>query len=367
MVAWILLSVGFLSACGVVLAFLIVLAERKILNYGPCTIDINDGERRLTVQGGSSLLSNLAEQQIFIPSACGGRGSCAYCKLKIIEGAGAIGPVEQPHLTPEDRKEGRRLSCQVKVRNDLRIEIPRQLFSVKRYLARAARKRPLTYDIVELTIDLIEPKEMEFVAGQYVQLESPEYKGRESVMRAYSISSAPSTRNQIQLMVRLVPNGICTTWIFEHLKEGQSIALSGPYGEFRLSDTDAPILFIAGGSGMAPIWSMLQDMEEKGIRRRATYFFGALTQKDLFLVEELRAMEKRHDWFTFVPALSKEPEGSGWTGEQGLITEVLARHVPDTSAHEAYLCGSPGMIDAAIAVLKKGGMPESKIFYDKFA
>jgi Na+-transporting NADH:ubiquinone oxidoreductase subunit F len=208
---------------------------------------------------------------------------------------------------------------------------------------------------------------MEFVAGQYVQLESREYKGRDSVMRAYSISSPPSGRNQVELMIRLVPNGICTTWVFEYLKEGETIDLSGPYGEFRLSDTEAPILFVAGGSGMAPIWSMLRDMEGKGIRRNAKYFFGALTQRDLFLVEELTEMEKRNDWFTFVPALSNEPGDSGWRGERGLITQVLKRHVPDASACEAYLCGSPGMIDACIKVLKENGMPENRISYDKFS
>jgi Na+-transporting NADH:ubiquinone oxidoreductase subunit F len=366
MLASVLLSVAFLTGSGLVLAFLVVFAERRILDYGQCTIDINQGEKRLVVQGGDSLLSSLAQQQIFIPSACGGRGSCAYCKVRVLEGAGAIGPVEAPHLKPAEREAGVRLSCQVKVRGDLRIEVPRHLFSVKRYTGRLVRKRPLTYDILELTIELIEPETIDFVAGQYVQLESEEYKGREPVMRAYSMASPPSDKRRIQLMIRLVPNGICTTWVFEHLKEGQSVHLSGPYGEFRLTDTEAPILFIAGGSGMAPIWSMLRDMEERGIRRQATYFFGALTQRDLFLVEELSEMARRNDWFTFVPALSKEPEESDWKGERGLITDVLRRHMPDTSAYEGYLCGSPGMINACIAVLKEGGMPEEKIYYDKF-
>ncbi len=363
----VLLSVAFLTGSALVLAFLIVLAERKILNYGPCTIDINQGERQLVVHGGDSLLSSLAQQNIFIPSACGGRGSCAYCKVKVLEGAGAIGPVEAPHLNPKEREAGVRLSCQVKVKTNLRLEIPRHLFSVRRHLGRLKSKRPLTYDIVELTIELLEPDTMEFVAGQYIQLESKEYKGRESVMRAYSMSSPPSDKHHIQLMIRRVPEGICTTWVFDHLKEGQTLYLSGPYGEFRLTSTDAPILFIAGGSGMAPIWSMIRDMEERGIRRKATYFFGALTQRDLFLLDELNGVAQRNEWFSFVPALSKEPDDSDWKGERGLITDVLKRYVPDTSAYEAYLCGSPGMINACIAVLKEGGMSEEKIFYDKFA
>ncbi|MBN1269888.1 MAG: 2Fe-2S iron-sulfur cluster binding domain-containing protein [Kiritimatiellae bacterium] len=363
----IVISVAFLTACGLVLAGLLVLAEKKILNYGTCVIDINNGEKKLEVEGGGPLLFALAEHDIYIPSACGGRGSCAYCKLKVHEGGGTIGPVEEPYLSPEERKDNVRLSCQVKVRGNLRIEIPAELFAVRRYRGVLEHKKPLTRDIVELRIRLVEPDTIQFVAGQYVQLESAEYKGHDSVMRAYSISSPPSDSRHIELIVRLVPDGICTTWVFEHLQEGQELFLSGPYGSFRLSDTDAPVLFIAGGSGMAPIWSILRDMKDRGIRRKATYFFGALTQEDLFYVEQLRQMEKDLSDFAFVPALSKEPEPSDWKGDRGLITEVVKRHVPDTSAHEGYLCGSPGMIDASIKVLTEGGMTDDKVFYDKFA
>jgi Na+-transporting NADH:ubiquinone oxidoreductase subunit F len=247
------------------------------------------------------------------------------------------------------------------------VEIPRELFSVRRFSGTCTGKRPLTADILELRIELSEPKAIEFLAGQYVQLESEEYRGRDSVIRAYSISSPPSSAGHIELVIRRVPDGICTTWVFDHLRENQPVRFSGPYGEFHIRDTAAPVLFIAGGSGMAPIWSMLRDMEEKGNTRPAAYFFGALTREDLFYAEELYAFSARNAWFTFVPALSKEPDSSGWDGERGLITEVLARHFPDCSHHEAYLCGSPGMIDACVNVLKKGGMPENNIFYDKFA
>ncbi len=360
-------SVGFLTGTGVLLAGLLLAAERTILNYGPCTIDINDGERSVTVGGGASLLASLADNGIFIPSACGGRGSCAYCKLRVLAGGGAVGPVEEPSLSPEERSGGVRLSCQVKVRGNLRIEVPRHLFSVKRFTGVLEHKRPLTHDIVELRIRLTSPERIEFTAGQYVQLESQAYRGRDAVMRAYSISSMPSDAGYVELIVRLVPNGICTTWVFEHLHEGQTVALSGPYGEFKLSGTQAPVIFIAGGSGMAPIWSMLRHMKEAGNTRHATYFFGALTQTDLFFVDELRALQRDAPWFEFVPALSKEPQDSGWDGDRGLITDVVARHFPDTSAHEAYLCGSPGMIDACLQVLSAGGMPVEHIFYDKFA
>jgi len=278
------LAVAFLSGTGLILAVLLILAERKILNYGPCHISINDGSREIEMQGGASLLSGLASHDIFIPSACGGRCSCAYCKVKVLEGAGPVGPIEKPYLSPEEEGDGIRLSCQVKIRNDLAIVVPEELFSVKKYAGILERKRSLTYDIVELRIRLDDSDTMDFVAGQYVQLESEEYKGRDSVMRAYSISSPPSDKHHIELIVRKMPKGIMTTWVFDYLKEGEQISFSGPYGQFCLSEKDAPIVFIAGGSGMAPIWSMVRDMREKGISRPTTFFFGALSQKDLFYV-----------------------------------------------------------------------------------
>lgn len=368
MVSSIVVSVVFLTGTGVVLSALLVLAEKKILNYGPCKLSINNGDREITVDGGSSLLSSLAENKIFVPSACGGRGSCAYCKVQVFDGGGAIGPVEEPYLSPDERSRSVRLACQVKVRSDLKLGIPKELFSVKQYRGKVVRKTQLTYDILELSINFIDPPSIEFKAGQYMQLHSPEYKGRESVMRAYSIASAPSRTDGVTLIIRKVPEGICTTWVFDYLKEGDEITVSGPYGEFHLADTDAPIVCIAGGSGMAPIWSILHDMAEKGIANRPThYFFGALTLRDLFFVDELTAFQRENPWFTFVPALSNEPDGTDWKGERGLITDVVKLTVPDTSRHEAYLCGSPGMINACLKVLQGNGMQETNIFYDKFA
>ncbi len=364
----ILISVGFLLACGLVLAGLLLIAERKILNYGTCRVDINEGGKVLEVDGGASLLSTLAEQDIYLPSACGGRGTCAYCKVRVTSGGGMVGPVEAPYLSPEELADHVRLACQVKVRRDLGIRIPEELFSARRFQARVAHKRALTHDIVDLRLALLDPPTIDFTAGQYVQLESAPYKGHDPVMRAYSVASPPSARDHVDLIVRYVPGGICTTWVFEHLQEGDQVTLAGPFGHFQLNDSDAPILCIAGGSGMAPIWSILRDMREKGTDRRpTTYFFGALTQQDLFLHDELRQMETELPWFTYVPALSREPQDSDWRGDRGIITDVVSRHIPDASGHEAYLCGSPGMIDAAVATLVDNGMPEDKIFYDKFA
>jgi Na+-transporting NADH:ubiquinone oxidoreductase subunit F len=367
MITAVVTATFFLCAAGILFAGLLVLAERKILNYGPCTVSINNNERSFEINGGSSLLSSCMEKEIFIPSACGGRGSCAYCKVVVTSGAGPIGPVEEPYLSPEDRKNGIRLACQVKVRENLSIELPRSLFSVKKFSATLVHKKPLTHDIVELRIKLDNPKTIEFKAGQYVQLESKEYAGREPVMRAYSISSVPSDNEHIELIVRRVPNGICTTWVFDHLKEGDSLSFSGPYGEFHLRDTNAPIICIAGGSGMAPIWSILRDMREKGIDRKASYFFGAQSQRDLFYQTEFADLCASHPSISFVPALSNEPADSNWQGERAIVTNTALKFIPDTSAYEAYLCGSPGMIDACIKTLSGAGMPIANIFYDKFA
>jgi Na+-transporting NADH:ubiquinone oxidoreductase subunit F len=363
----ILISVGFLAAVGIALTLLLLIAERRILNYGDCEIDINGGKKKLTVRGGSSLLSTLSDNGIYIPSACGGRGTCAYCKVAVSAGGGTLGPIERPSLSEDEVARGVRLSCQVKVRSDVAISIPDEIFSVRRFRAALVQKRPLTHDILELRLRLIEPPVIEFTTGQYVQLESREYRGRKAVNRAYSISSIPSDAGHLELIIRRVPEGICTTWIFDIVKEGEEISFSGPYGEFRLSDTHAPAIFIAGGSGMAPIWAMLRQMRERRDPRPAWYFFGALTQRDLFFVEELRKLEGELGSFTFIPALSNEPPDTQWEGERGLITDVVRRRIPDLPDREAYLCGSPGMIDACIKTLLDLGVEQNRIYYDKFS
>ncbi|MGB7567451.1 MAG: 2Fe-2S iron-sulfur cluster binding domain-containing protein [Chitinivibrionales bacterium] len=330
------------------------------------TVDINDGQRKLSVKNGLSLLAGLGRNDIVLPAACGGNARCGYCKVKLLKGAGPVTVKEEPLLSAEEKADGVRLSCQVPVQSDLSISLPPHILSVKRFTGRLIGKQMLTYDIVRLRIELIRPDALDFTAGQFVQIRSQPYSGKEVVLRNFSIASSPSDRNHVDLMVRRVPAGICTTWIFDHLKEGETVYFSAPYGDFKLSNASAPVLFIAGGSGMAPVWSILNDMKEKGSNRTAWYFFGALTQRDLFLTDELFRLQKELPEFSFVPALSNEPAESGWKGERGLITDVVSRHFPNCSEFEAYMCGSPGMIDACIKVLVKGGMAEHNIFYDKF-
>ncbi len=362
-----LIAVGVMCAINTGLAILLVIADALIADYGECTVTVND-RKKLTVTGGRPLLNVLKDQQIFIPSACGGRGSCGLCKVTVLEGAGPLLPTETPWLTPEEQKANVRLSCQVKVKRDLRIQIPEELFSVRQYRTQVVGLADLTYDIKEVRLKLIEPPALTFTAGQYIQIEVPPYElTAEPIYRAYSVSSAPSETGEIELEIRYVPNGICTTYVHKHLKVGDTVTINGPYGSFGLHPTEREIICIAGGSGMAPIKSLLLEMERTGNPRTCRYFFGAKAKRDLFMVDRMRELEKSLPNFRFIPALSAPEPGDAWEGETGLITEVVARHVQSAAEAEAYLCGSPLMIDACIPVLRAKGLPEANIFYDKFS
>lgn len=363
------LLIGIGAICGVstVLAVIMVIADATIANYGDVKVRINE-DKELIVPGGRPLLGSLMEQKIFIPSACGGRGSCGLCKVKVTSGAGEYLATELPWISEEEKTQNIHLSCQLKIKKDIAIQIPEELFNVKEYAAEVASLKDLTYDIKQVTLKLLDPTEIRFRAGQYIQFQVPEYElSKESVYRAYSVASQPSVKDSVELEIRLVPNGICTTYVFEHLKEGERITINGPYGEFFLRESDREIVFIAGGSGMAPVKSILYDMREKGSTRRARYFFGARAVRDLFLVEEMKQLEKDLPNFRFIPALSEPAENDNWTGDTGLITDVLDKHLDSGDNVEAYLCGSPGMIDASISMLTKNGIPQELIYYDKFA
>ena len=360
-------TISIISGISVFLAALLTLAERYLLNYGVCKISVNQ-DKELEVKGGNHLLGSLTQNEIFIPSACGGRGSCGLCKVKVLSGGGPLLPTETPYLTQEEQAGHIRLSCQVKVREDISIEIPEELFSIREYATKVEKIVDLTHDIKSLTLRLQKGDKIEFKAGQYVQIKAPQYgKNTEEVYRAYSIASSPSQTDCIELIIRRVPQGICTTYVFDFLKEGDTLHLNGAYGDFYLQeDSQREMICIAGGSGLAPIKSILHRMEEKGMQRKAAFFFGCVKKRDLYYVDEMKAFEKTIPNFRFVPALSGAQEEDNWTGETGLITDVVGRYVADGSDMEAYLCGSPGMIDACIRVLREKGIQEDRIFFDKF-
>ncbi len=359
------------AALSALLGAVIGIVDRIVNNYGDVNIEIN-GKKTLTVKGGDKLLSSLAAEGIFIPSACGGRGSCGACKCRVESDVGPHLPTEIPYMSKEEIEQNIRLACQVKVKEDIKIRIPDELFNVKKYLSKVTSIKNVTHDIKEVVFDL-RGEEIDFKAGRYVQIVVPPYgKIKGSTQRAYSMSSKPSDKGIVELLIRLVPGGIATTWVHNHLSEGDEVQLIGPFGDFERHETDATMVCVAGGSGMAPFKSILYDMFDAGdLDREVWYFFGARTARDLFYLEELRELESKWDNFHFVPALSEPDEESGWNGETGLITDVLDRYLKSRMRtdreKEGYLCGSPGMIAACNNVMTGNGIPLDKIYYDKFA
>ncbi len=369
MISTILLTVSLLSGINGLLALLLVIAERFFLNYGERTITINEW-KTVSVHGGSSLLSTLNNEKIFLPSACGGRGTCGTCKCQITQGAGPLLPTEMPLLTQKEIDDQIRLACQIKVKRNVSIVIPEALFAIKAFRARVTLIKDLTYDIKLIHLNILDNDEIQFKPGQYVQLQSAPYDGvKESVSRAYSIASPNDEGKSIDLMIRLVPEGICTTWVHQYLSEGDEVRFTGPMGDFCLCEGNGEIIMVAGGSGMAPIVSFLSYLNRTQSRRKVTYFFGAVTKKDLFYIDEMRRFEKEMVDFTFVPALSQPAPEDRWDGETGLITVPMKKYIQqiDTKACQAYLCGSPGMIKACVSILNENGISHDRIFYDKFA
>ena len=350
-----------------VLAVLLIVAEAVLLRYGECTITINAEDQKV-VQGGAPLMAVLTDSGIFVPSSCGGRGSCGLCKVKVLEGGGPLLPTEEPHLTQEEIAGRVRLSCQIKVRSDMAIELPEEILNLRQYETRVEEIVELSHDTRLIRLAILDPAEIACRAGQYIQFETPPYgKTPEPVYRAYSVASPTSEHSAIELIVRRIPGGICTTFMWEVMKQGDTININGPYGEFYLQETGAEIVFIAGGSGIAPIRSILFQTVEEQSQRVAAFYYGANELRDLYLVDEMREFERKLPNFTYVPALARAAPEDNWQGETGLVTEVVDRHVPDASSQEFYLCGSPAMIDAAIELLSKKGLTEERTFYDKFA
>jgi Na+-transporting NADH:ubiquinone oxidoreductase subunit F len=348
------------------LTIALTVAERVLVNYGICKIDINNAERELEVDGGQSLLSALNESKVFIPSACGGRGSCGHCKLTVLEGGGAVLPTETPYLTRVQVRTGVRLACQVKVREDMRIKIPEELLNVKMFSATVSANNRLTHDLVETHLALDEPKAIEARPGQYVQLQAPSPEG--PVFRAYSISSPASVTDEVELVVRLVPGGIASTYIFG-LEPDDQVVFTGPYGDFRLNeDPDVPIICIGGGSGMAPLKNIVYTVCDRWPERECWLFFGCRTTKDIFYLDEFRELEKKNPNFHVVYALSDPIEGDEkWDGETGFIHLSVDKHVEVSDRRrQAFLCGPPPMVEAVMKVLADKGVSSEDVYYDEF-
>ncbi|MBN2419771.1 MAG: 2Fe-2S iron-sulfur cluster binding domain-containing protein [Deltaproteobacteria bacterium] len=362
-----LTSISIVTGIGVLLAFLLELAGRYLADYGEKRILINN-EKEIVVTGGSPLLATLKSRNIFIPSACGGKGTCAYCKVRVLEGGGPVLSTETPYLLPEELEQNIRLSCQVKVKEDLKIQIPEELFLVKQFRAKVVDITDLTHEIKGVRMDILSPEEgITFKPGQYVQLEVPKYEkiaGPE--FRAYSISSDSSTHESLELVITKVPEGAVTTYVHEYLKKDDELTIYGPYGDFYLRESDRGILLIATGSGLAPMKSILHQIENQNILRETILFFGAKNTSDLYHFDVLKGFETRLYKFKFYPTLSRVGDNDKWEGERGRVTNLIEKYVHQNAPFDVYLCGAPPMIESCMELLVKKGIPEGHIYFDKF-
>ena len=333
------------------------------------TIIIN-GVRQITADTGVSLFQTLKTNKIFLPSACGGRGICGFCKCRVEGDGGTLRPAETARLKPEEIQNGFRLACQVIPENGLNITLPDNLLQFREFETELTEIRELTYDTKWLKFHLIHPGEIHFKSGQYIQIQSKPYPGVEAaVSRSYSIASPSYQVVDIELIVRRVPDGICTTWIHDHLTVGERVTLFGPMGDFYLREGNGEILMVAGGSGLGPIAAVLKDMAKQGNPRKTTCFFGAVSRRDLYYLEEMNDLQNALPNFRFVAVLSEPESCDQWEGSTGLVTIPLQDHLrtADASTLQAYLCGSPGMIHACLRGLRQFGIGTDRIFFDPFA
>jgi len=356
-----------IAGIGAFFALLIEFADTFIADYGVSRLNIND-KKDLEIEGGNPLLFSLAEQGIFIPSACGGKGTCAYCKVKVIEGGGPVLPTEEPYLSAEELEDNVRLSCQIKVRNDISIEIPEDLFLIQEFKVRVKSIINLTHQVKGLNLEILSPKEgLSFKPGQYIQLEVPKFKlSKEPEYRAFSLANPPEESLNIELFVGRVSKGIVSTYIHDYLKEGEDIKVRGSFGEFFYRDSNRDIQMIATGTGIAPIMSILRYIRSENIQRKTTLFFGTRRKEDLYCVDELKDLENHLNDFKFFPILSREPEDSSWKGKRGRVTNLIDNIIPENANIDAYICGNADMVESCLDMLKEKGIPEDQIYYDKF-
>ena len=357
----IVVFVGLLAG----LALLLTVAERLLINYGVCTIDINAGGKTLEIEGGQTLLNGLMESKIFIPSACGGRGSCGYCKIAVPAGGGPVLPTETPYLSRGEIRSNVRLACQVKIREDVRVIIPEDLLNVRMFDATVNSTRVLTHDIKEIRLALNEPVEISQRPGQYVQIQAPSPDG--PVFRAYSISSPSYKSDEVEMVVRLVPGGVGSTYLHD-LQPEDPVVFTGPYGEFHLNeDPEVEIICVGGGCGMAPMKNIIHTLYDRWADRSCWLFFGCRTTTDVFYLREFEELAGKHPNLHVVYALSDSlgPEEQ-WDGETGFIHISVDKHLEPGVKRQAFLCGPPPMIEAVIRVLEEKGLRAEDVFYDKF-
>jgi len=400
---------GIVMFTAVVLALvaLLLVAKRKLVAHGDVTITINDDPAKaLKVAAGSTLLGTLADNHIFIPSACGGKGACGVCEVVVREGGGDILPTETSFISRGEAKRGCRLACQVKVKRDMKIEVAPEVFSVRKWKCRVVSNRNVATFIKELKLALPEGEEVPFRAGGYVQIEcpphevdfrsfdiGPEYRGdwdkfdlwrfrsvvAEPVTRAYSMANYPLEHGILLFTIRIafppgyktdIPPGIMSSWVFG-LKPGDEVTVSGPFGEFFARDTQAEMCFVGGGAGMAPMRSHIFDQLKRiHTRRKMTFWYGARSLREAFYNDEFDALARENPNFSWTLALSEPLPEDDWSGATGFIHRVLHdRYLKDHPAPEDieyYLCGPGVMNNAVIDMLLSLGVDRENIMLDDF-
>ena len=338
------------------------MGQRHTVRFEPVGLEIEADEDETVLQAAF-------RQGVMLMHGCK-EGQCSACKSFLIEGEVDLERYSTFALADYEQEEGYTLLCRAHAYTDLEVELlhfdEEMLKSgvpIQAATTEVTALEPLTHDIRRLELKLVDPPEMAFNAGQYVDITIP----GATVTRAFSMANTPATDDRLVFMIKLYPGGRFSSLLDDGLATGDPLQVKGPYGVFVLREhSDGDLIFVGGGAGMAPIWSLLNSMAERGIDRKATYYYGARTRRDLYYLAEIAALEERLPSFRFVPALSEPEPGDGWDGETGLITEVLDRREGNLADYEAYLCGPPPMIYAAIAVLQAKGCGEARIFYDKF-
>jgi Na+-transporting NADH:ubiquinone oxidoreductase subunit F len=359
---WSALSFGGLTTA---LAALLMVAERYLVSYGICKLDINAGEKPLEVEGGRTLLSTLYDNEIFIPSACGGKGTCGHCKITVTSGGGPVLPTETPYLSRKEVRSNVRLACQVKIREDIFVQIPEELLNIRMFTSTVESVSELTHDIKEIRLRLNEPAEISHRPGQYVQIQAP--SPDEPVFRAYSISSPVYEPDTVELVVKLMPGGIASTYL-HRLNTGDTVHFTGPYGEFRLNeDPSVEIICVGGGCGMAPMKNIIYTIYDRWPQRSCWLFFGCRTTEDIFYLKRFEELAEKHPNFHVVYALSDQlrPDEK-WDGETGFIHLSVDKCLEAGVKRQAFLCGPPPMIEAVTRVLQDKAIAPDNIFYDEF-
>lgn len=356
-------AIAVLCAVGGVLALALLIADRFLCRYGPCEIRVNN-EEPFVVEGGGKLLDALYDRRIFIPSACGGQGTCGFCKVCVLSGGGPTLPTELPFLNAAELAANTRLACQVKVKQNLVLRIKEEFLHVEEYVATVRSARLVTADTREIVLALAAGAAIDFRPGQYVQVFVPGQK--ETVFRAYSLASPPSRRSEIELLVRLIPGGLGSTYL-HGVEAGDQVRFTGPYGEFVLDeDTGSELVCVGGGCGMAPMRSLVRHVAEKTPGKPCRLFFGARTAPDAMYLEEFRRLAEENPHIKVVYALSETEQAADWQGETGFIHESVDRHLGLEGRRQVFLCGPPKMIEATMRVLQTKGIPKEDAFYDEF-